>query len=236
MNRRDFLHVASITSLAWLFPGTRAWAFSNGKDDPSSKKLIVILLRGGMDGLNVVVPYSDNRYYSLRPTIAIARPGAENGLIDLDGHFGLHPALQPLMPLWQSGSLAFVHSSGSPDQTRSHFDAQDYMESGVPGNKTIGSGWLNRLVAELPPSQSALKAISIGAVLPRMCSGPANIATVAASGPGGCHVDGTEDCQQRSADATQFRPIRQTAFAVIPQIAFHAGCIHGPGRLGYARQ
>jgi uncharacterized protein (DUF1501 family) len=182
MNRREFLQIASISSLAWLFPGTRAWAYSNGKEDPSSKKLIVILLRGGMDGLNVVVPYADRKYYDLRPTIAVARPGSEFGLIDLDGHFGLHPALQPLMPLWQNRSLAFVHASGSPDQTRSHFDAQDYMESGVPGNKTIGSGWLNRLVAELPPSQSALKAISIGAVLPRMCSGPANIATVSAAG------------------------------------------------------
>jgi uncharacterized protein (DUF1501 family) len=182
MNRREFLKVASITSLASLFPGTGAWAFSNGKDDPSTKKLIVVLLRGGMDGLNVVVPYADRKYYDLRPTIAIARPGSELGLIDLDGHFGLHPALQSLMPLWQSGNLAFVHSSGSPDQTRSHFDAQDYMESGVPGNKTIGSGWLNRLVAELPTSQSALKAISIGAVLPRMCAGPANIATVSPAG------------------------------------------------------
>jgi uncharacterized protein (DUF1501 family) len=178
MNRRDFLKVASVSSLAWLFPGTSAWAFSNGKDDPASKKLIIVLLRGGMDGLNVVSPYADHRYYELRPTIAVARPGSELGLIDLDGHFGLHPALQPLMPFWQNGSIAFVHASGSPDQTRSHFDAQDYMESGTPGNKTISSGWLNRLVAELPTSQSPLKAISIGPVLPRMCSGPATIATV----------------------------------------------------------
>jgi uncharacterized protein (DUF1501 family) len=178
MNRREFLKLASIASLTTLFPGTNAWAFSNGKDDDSTKKLIVILLRGGMDGLNVVAPYGDREYYNLRPKIAIPAPGQQLGLLDLDGHFGLHPALQPLMPLWQNHSLAFMHASGSPDQTRSHFDAQDYMESGVPGNKTIGSGWLNRLAAQLPVSESALRAISIGAVLPRMCAGPATIATV----------------------------------------------------------
>jgi uncharacterized protein (DUF1501 family) len=182
MNRREFIKLASVTSLASLFPGTGAWAFSNGKDDVVNKRLIVILLRGGMDGLNVVAPYADRRYYDLRPTIAVGKPGSDFGLLDLDGHFGLNPALQALMPLWQNKNLAFVHASGSPDQTRSHFDAQDYMESGVPGNKTIGSGWLNRLVAELPTSQSALKAISIGAVLPRMCAGPANIATVSPAG------------------------------------------------------
>jgi uncharacterized protein (DUF1501 family) len=178
MNRRDFLKLASVASLSALFPGTNAWAFSNGKDDDSTKKLIVILLRGGMDGLNVVAPYGDREYYDLRPKIAIPAPGSQLGLLDLDGHFGLHPALQPLMPFWQNHSLAFMHASGSPDQTRSHFDAQDYMESGVPGNKTIGSGWLNRLAAQLPVSESALRAISIGAVLPRMCAGPATIATV----------------------------------------------------------
>jgi uncharacterized protein (DUF1501 family) len=179
MNRREFLQIASVTSLTWLFPGTRAWAFSNGKDDTSSKKLIVVLLRGGADGLNVVTPYGDPGYYNLRPKIALPRPGTDLGVIDLDGYFGAHPSLQPLMPLWQNKTLAFVHASGSPDPTRSHFDAQDYMESGTPGNKSVSSGWLNRLVIQLPQKSSGLNAISVGAVLPKICSGSASIATIA---------------------------------------------------------
>ena len=95
------------------------------------------------------------------------------GVIDLDGYFGLHPALSPLMPFWQNKSMAFVHASGSPDQTRSHFDAQDYMETGVPGLKNINTGWLNRLVAELPNRQSPVQAVSIGPLLPRIMAGTA---------------------------------------------------------------
>ena len=179
MNRREFLKLAAATSASLLVPHSRVWAYSNGKEDPYSKKLIVVLLRGGVDGLNVVAPYADNAYQQLRPRIALQRPGDQKGVIDLDGYFGLHPAMAALMPFWQDKSLAFVHASGSPDQTRSHFDAQDYMESGVPGMKNINTGWLNRLVAELPTKQSPVQAISIGPLLPRIMSGPATIATVA---------------------------------------------------------
>lgn len=178
MNRREFIKLASLSSLSLFAPGLAGWAFSNGID-ASNKKLIVILLRGGVDGLNIVAPYGDSLYYNLRPRIAIARPGVENGLIDLDGHFGLHPALSPLMPYWQNKSLAFVHSSGSPNPSRSHFDAQDNMESGAPGLRSVSTGWLNRLVSELPAKAgSSLHAISIGPVLPRIMSGPASIATI----------------------------------------------------------
>ena len=178
MNRRDFLKVACTSSLVnfmGLHPG--AWAFSNGKEDAANKRLIVILLRGGVDGLNVVAPYGDNRYKSLRPTIALSK--SDNApLLDLDGYFGLHPAMAPLMPLWQNKTMAFVHDCGSPDPTRSHFDAQDYMESGVPGQKSVPSGWLNRLVSQLPSKHTPLQAISVGPVLPRICSGPTNISSV----------------------------------------------------------
>ncbi len=178
MNRREFIKLASLSSLSLFAPGLAGWAFSNGMDN-SNKKLIVILLRGGVDGLNIVAPYGDSLYYNLRPRIAVAKPGAENGLIDLDGHFGLHPALSPLMPYWQNKSLAFVHSSGSPNPSRSHFDAQDNMESGAPGLRSVSTGWLNRLVSELPTKAgSSLHAISIGPVLPRIMSGPASIATI----------------------------------------------------------
>ncbi|HEY9754675.1 MAG TPA: DUF1501 domain-containing protein [Oculatellaceae cyanobacterium] len=179
MNRRQFLQLAAATSASLLVPHSRVWAFSNGNDDPYSKKLIVVLLRGGMDGLNVVVPYADATYQQIRPKIALQKPGDQRGVLDLDGYFGLHPALAPLMPFWQERSLAFVHAAGSPDSTRSHFDAQDYMESGVPGLKNINTGWLNRLVQELPTRKSPVQAVSIGPILPRIMSGPANIATVA---------------------------------------------------------
>ena len=159
MNRREFLTTAACASMSFFLPQIRAWAIGGGEDQ-ASKKLVVIFLRGGVDGLNVVAPYGDPTYYSLRPTIALARPGTGNGALDLDGHFGLHPALAPLMPYWRSKSLAFVHASGSPDSSRSHFDAQDYMESGVPGEKMIASGWLNRLVSGLPAKNSPVQAIS----------------------------------------------------------------------------
>jgi uncharacterized protein (DUF1501 family) len=178
MNRREFIKLASLSSLSLFAPGLAGWAFSNGSDAPT-KKLIVILLRGGVDGLNIVAPYGDPLYYGLRPRIAVSRPGTENGLLDLDSHFGLHPALNVLMPFWQNKTLAFVHSSGSPNPSRSHFDAQDNMESGAPGIHSVSTGWLNRLVSELPSKgNSSLHAISLGPVLPRIMSGPASIATI----------------------------------------------------------
>jgi uncharacterized protein (DUF1501 family) len=179
MNRRDFLKVACTSTLVNMMGfHPSAWAYSNGKEDGSSKKLIVVLLRGGVDGLNVVAPYGDNRYKSLRPSIALSRAESNAAMIDLDGYFGLHPAMSPLMPFWQDKTMAFVHDCGSPDPTRSHFDAQDYMESGVPGQKSVASGWLNRLVSQLPSKHSPIQAVSVGPVLPRICSGPNTIATV----------------------------------------------------------
>ena len=110
-----------------------------------AKRLIAIFQRGAVDGLNVVVPFGDQWYYPARPTIAIAQPtDRENGAFDLDGFFGLHPRLAPLAPLWTSRQLAIVHACGSPDSTRSHFDAQDFMETATPGQKATTDGWLNR--------------------------------------------------------------------------------------------
>jgi uncharacterized protein (DUF1501 family) len=143
--------------------------------------MIVVMLRGAVDGLNVVVPYTDRDYYALRSSIAIPRPGTDGGALDLDGRFGLHPALAPILPLWQARKLAFVHASGSPDPTRSHFDAQDYMESGTPGVKSTGSGWMNRALGALQPrpgTPGTLAAVSFGPVLPRIFSGPGAVANV----------------------------------------------------------
>src|SRR5690348_4388797 len=125
------------------------------------KILVAIFQRGAADGLNIVVPHGDKSYYSLRPTIAIPRPGsASEAALDLDGFFGLHPSLAPLQPLFQQRHLAIVDAVGSPDPTRSHFDAQDYMESGTPGLKATPDGWLNRA---LPPAEEAspLRAVSL---------------------------------------------------------------------------
>ncbi len=178
MDRREFLQLASIFSLSFLLPGSRGWCFSDGKTENHNKRLIVILLRGAVDGLNVVAPYGDPIYYDLRPKIGIPAPGAVDGLLDLDGHFGLNPAAQALMPYWHDKKLAFVHASGSPDPSRSHFQAQDYMETGMPGQPTASTGWLNRLVAEVPAKQSGVRAVSIGPVLPRICSGSESFASL----------------------------------------------------------
>src|ERR1700690_341142 len=122
-------------------------------DAPSPRKkiLVAILQRGAMDGLNVVVPHGEQAYYDLRPNLAIPRPsGTADAAIDLDGFFGLHPSLRPLKPIYDAGHLAMVHAVGSPDPTRSHFDAQDYMESGTPGLKATDDGWLNRALQSAP--------------------------------------------------------------------------------------
>jgi uncharacterized protein (DUF1501 family) len=137
----------------------------------TNKRLVVIFQRGAADGLNIVVPHAERAYYSMRPSINIPR----NALLDLDGFFGLHPSLSPFQPLWKQRHMAIVHAAGSPDPTRSHFDAQDFMESGTPGIKATDDGWLNRTLHALPqpaPSdQSAFRAIALGPSLPRILSG-----------------------------------------------------------------
>lgn len=116
----------------------------------AQKKFVVVLLRGAVDGLSVVAPFGEREYAASRPQIALPPPGADDGLIRLDSLFGLHPALAPLKRHWDGGQLAFVHASGSPDPTSSHFDAQDYFESGTPGRKSTPDGWMNRLLMALP--------------------------------------------------------------------------------------
>ena len=135
----------------------------------NNKRLVVIFQRGAADGLNIVIPHAEQQYYAMRPSINIPR----KEVIDLDGFFGLHPSLASFQPLWQQRDLAIVHAAGSPDPTRSHFDAQDFMESGTPGVKITDDGWLNRSIHSMPqPAQvSPFRAIALGPSLPRILSG-----------------------------------------------------------------
>jgi len=179
------------------------------------KVLICLFQRGAADALNVVVPHGEPAYYRLRPTIAVPRPtlGTQSSAVDLDGFFGLHPSLEPLKTLWTQGILAPVHAVGSPSSTRSHFDAQDYMESGTPDAKGTRDGWLNRYLATKGTCEecskggigngngngheSLFRAVSMTQQTPRILMGPAaSVAmnsieefAIRANGPGAANIE-----------------------------------------------
>jgi uncharacterized protein (DUF1501 family) len=175
--RRVFLRDSALAMVgvgaapAWM---TRA-VYAANRSRGHKRILVAIFQRGAADGLNIVVPFAEKRYYELRPTIAIPKPDSrgqpDNAGIDLDGFFALHPALAPLKPLYDDKHLAIVDGCGSPDATRSHFDAQDYMESGTPGVKSTRDGWLNRALSPVPGEGVPLRAVAMGAALPRSLRG-----------------------------------------------------------------
>lgn len=170
MRRRLFLKnsAASGVSMAMFgFGTTPLWLerAALAADAPRKKVLVAIFQRGAVDGLNVVVPHGDKNYVALRPNIAV------RDSLDLDGFFGLHPALAPLKPIYDAKQLAVIHAVGSPDPTRSHFDAQDFMESGTPGRKTTSDGWLNRALPAVS-KPSPVRAVSLGPSLARALRGP----------------------------------------------------------------
>jgi uncharacterized protein (DUF1501 family) len=173
ISRRFFLKGSSVAMLGFsAMPSFLARAVA-AASLPNKKILVVIFQRGAMDGLNAVVPYGERNYYAMRPTIAIPRPGAgQGGCLDLDGFFGVHPSLEPLVPLFKDKQLAMVQAAGSPDTTRSHFDAQDYMESGTPGVKSTEDGWLNRtLQKQAEEDASPFRAVAMGQQMPRTLRG-----------------------------------------------------------------
>jgi uncharacterized protein (DUF1501 family) len=176
MNRRRFLKTGMVP-LAQLPLGRSGWAARLPEGD-NRNRLVVIFLRGAVDGLNVVIPYRESIYYDYRPNIAVPERG-DGALLNLDGRFGLHPALASILPLWKEQKLAFVQACGSPDPTRSHFDAQDYMESGTPGRKSTSDGWMNRLLAALRARDTSAQAASFGPTLPRIFDGKLTIANIA---------------------------------------------------------
>ncbi len=177
-NRRFFLRNSALAMVGmgraplWL---QRA-LYASDAPSPRKKILVAIFQRGAADGLNVVVPHGEKAYYNLRPTIAVPRPASgsdsrADAAIDLDGFFGLHPSLVALKPLFDRQHLAIVDAVGSPDPTRSHFDAQDYMESGTPGVKATNDGWMNRALPKEQEPPSPVRAVALGAVLPRSMEG-----------------------------------------------------------------
>ena len=178
-SRRTFIKSAGVGFLALGLPPPFLVRAAGAEQARRGKVLVVVFQRGGMDGLNVVVPFKDRAYYALRPSIAIAEPAlGEERAIDLDGFYALHPALAALKPIYDKGQLAIVHAAGSPDNTRSHFDAQDYMEIGTPGVKSTPDGWLNRSLSGTPISNSPFRGVAVTPQTPRIMTGAAPALTI----------------------------------------------------------
>ena len=178
-SRRSFLKSSGLGFLALGLPPSFLVRAAGAQQSTKNKSLVVVFQRGAMDGLNVVIPFKDPAYYRLRPSIAVGEPGSDaNRAIDLDGFYALHPALGPLKSIYDKGQLACVHASGSPDNTRSHFDAQDYMEIGTPGIRTTPDGWLNRCMLDKQRSPVPFRAVALTAQLPRILAGAAPALTL----------------------------------------------------------
>lgn len=182
LSRRDFLKLAGGFAVA---PALPAWmprmAFAPQGVEPPGDILVVVFQRGGMDGINAVIPHGDPHYYQHRSALAIPEPedGSDQTGIDLDGFFGLHPSLRPLKDLWDEKTLAVVHAVGSPDPTHSHFDAMDYMERGTPGEKSIPTGWIGRHLQTAPwQNESPFRAIGMGGVMQAALRGPIPVTTL----------------------------------------------------------
>lgn len=197
LNRRSFLKgmtgAAAVGISKSIFP---AWmprlAFRQPDQNPGDV-LVAVFLRGGIDGLSAIVPFGEGaHYYDARPTIAVAEPGTGVGAaLDLNGYFGMHPSLAPLVDIYQSGGLAVVHATGSTDPSRSHFDAMQFMEYGTPGDKTGGTGWIGRhLQSTAWQNDSPFRAVGMGAMLPSSLRGP--VAPLALRSIADFHLKGRE--------------------------------------------
>jgi len=182
LSRRFFLRSGAIVGAtlgARLMPGFARRALAADGAATTGKVMAFLFLRGALDGLEVVAPYGEPRFSELRPTLSLAAPGAERksdtgpgALLDLGiPGFGLHPSLEPLLPLWREGTLAFVHAVGSPDATRSHFDAQDFLELGTPGVKATRDGWMARAMAQVRGARTPVDAVAVSQRLPRSLQG-----------------------------------------------------------------
>jgi uncharacterized protein (DUF1501 family) len=178
LSRREFLARSTMAAAVLSAPAWLPQVAYAQTEDTSRDVIVFVFLRGGADGLSIVPPYAENAYYTLRPGLAIRRPDdasvvAANRAVDLNGFFGLAPAMGSLLPAYQAGHLLVIHAAGSSDPTRSHFDAQAFMEVGVPGARDVETGWLARHLVSKPPMKpnAALRALAFNYGLPLMLAG-----------------------------------------------------------------
>jgi uncharacterized protein (DUF1501 family) len=245
ITRRVFLRNGALAVVGTAaLPSFLTRAAYGAADKSGQKRLVVIFQRGAADGLNIVVPHGEQAYYAMRPSINIPR----KTVLDLDGFFGLHPSMTSLNPLWDGRNLAIVHAAGSPDPTRSHFDAQDFMESGTPGRKATEDGWLNRALHALPArgEKSAFRAITVGPSLPRILSGhePAvavsNINKFGVSGANSAPIASTFEAMYVQSVDSVLRDTGQETFEAVKMLkaaspdkyAPAAGADYPQGRFG----
>ncbi|OFW04899.1 MAG: hypothetical protein A3H96_10650 [Acidobacteria bacterium RIFCSPLOWO2_02_FULL_67_36] len=201
--RRIFLKNGGLALLSLGFAPAFLARTSAAAGSTGTRVLITIFQRGAVDGLNMIVPFGERDYYAARPSLALARPGADpDAAVDLDGFFGLHPRMSPLTPLYDARQLAIVHACGSPDGTRSHFDAQDYMESATPGVKSTRDGWLNRcLHAREHQSATPFRAVALAPQLPRALQGIEPALAIGQIGQFGIRAGLASDMVQSSFEA-----------------------------------
>ncbi len=233
-SRRDFLKSA-LAMPAWILDSRtpnqyrpRFTVLTPKGQEPRANIMVCIFLRGGMDGLNVVIPHGDADYYRLRPSLAIAEPdsGKDTTGIDLDGFFGLHPALRPLKDIWDDNGLAFVHAAGSPDPTHSHFDAMDYMERGTPGEKHIPTGWLARhLQVAANENGSPFRAVGFGTLLPSSLRGP--VPAIALQSIADFHLGG----RYQGGEVDEFQTAISEMYAADPTLGGRADFTFGAVQL-----
>jgi uncharacterized protein (DUF1501 family) len=220
---------------------------------PRRKVLVAVFQRGAVDGLSMVIPHGTPAYYAVRPSIAVAPPraGASGSAMDLDGFFALHPGLADLAPLWHDRAFAIVHACGSPDTTRSHFDAQDYMETGTPAVRSTPDGWLARAARALPDPASPFRAVALGGTLPRILRGAAGAIAIAsierfdvrASGPDGAvrhgfeslYADGIHDLLHGTGREA-FEAVKMLRSAGAARIPVDNGASYPRGAFGRAMQ
>lgn len=207
MSRRDFLVTAS-ASLGALVVPTALLRARPARASGSDPVLVALYLRGGADALNLVPPHGDAAYYAARPRIRVA-PGTE---LDLDGFFGFHPGLAPLHPFYQNGRLAVLHACGSASGTRSHFDAQDFMEFAAPDDKTVQVGWLNRFLTAAGTT-SPISAITIENQPAKALVGP--VSTTAIPALSRFTLEGTYTTERRKAIQTISRTTANSLLRVM---------------------
>ncbi|MGH9459480.1 MAG: DUF1501 domain-containing protein [Thermoanaerobaculia bacterium] len=223
-DRRCFLKSTGLALVAGAFvPGVFV-RMAHAGEAANGRVLVAVFLRGAIDGLNAVVPYGESAYYAARRSIAIPRPGTDGGALDLDGFFGLHPALEPLMPLWKNGSLAIVHAAGSPHASRSHFDAQDFMESGTPGVKATEDGFLARALESGGEATSPLRALSLTPQMPRILAGAPDAIAVADIAKFGLRA-GPETAEVTSSFESMYGAAVAGALGAAGRDSFEAGRI-----------